>query len=164
MKRILFASAALIMLTTACNKSNTSTDCTSVAPSVTVPTVETTYLQTFLTANSITATEKNGMFYTLTQGAGTSPNVCNTVTIDYAGNLINGTTVGAQFDASPVGQPASFQLNGLIAAWQIILPVVKAGGTVTMYCPPSLAYGNRATGSIPANSYLKFVVSLRDVR
>jgi FKBP-type peptidyl-prolyl cis-trans isomerase FkpA len=163
MKRILLASTFLLTLTTACKKTSTY-ECSTTAPTTVAPAAETQFLQTFLTANNITATEKNGMFYTLTQGSGTSPNVCNNVTIDYVGNLITGTTVGTQFDASPAGQPASFQLNGLIVAWQLILPLVKSGGTVTMYCPPSLAYGNRVAGSIPANSYLKFVVSLRDVR
>jgi FKBP-type peptidyl-prolyl cis-trans isomerase FkpA len=164
MKRILLASAFLLTLTTACKKTSTY-ECSTTAPTSVATTTETAYLQSFLTANNITnAVEKNGMFYTLTQGSGTSPNVCNNVTIDYVGNLITGTTVGTQFDASPAGQPASFQLNGLIVAWQLILPLVKSGGTVTMYCPPSLAYGARVAGSIPANSYLKFVVSLRDVR
>lgn len=163
MKRILLASAILLTLTTACKKTS-NYDCSTAAPTTVASATETAYLQTFLTANNITAIEKNGMFYTLTQGSGASPNVCNNVSIDYAGNLITGTTVGAQFDASTAGQPASFTLSGLIPAWQIILPLVKVGGTVTMYCPPSLAYGNRVAGSIPANSYLKFVVSLRDVK
>lgn len=163
MKTILLAIAILLTLTTACNKTKDYA-CNSAIPTALATTAETAYLQNFLTVNNIAATEKNGMFYTLTQGADASPNVCNTVTIDYVGNLINGTTVGAQFDASPAGQPRSFQLNGLIPAWQIILPLVKTGGTVTMYCPPSLAYGANATGSIPANSYLKFIVSLRAVQ
>lgn len=162
-KRILLASALLLAIITSCNKTKDYA-CSTTAPTVSATTIERDSLQTYLTANNITASEKNGMFYTLTQGTGTSPNVCNTVSIDYVGNLMTGTTVGTQFDASTAGQPASFQLNGLITAWQLILPLVKSGGTVTMYCPPSLAYGNRVAGSIPANSYLKFIVTLRDVK
>lgn len=164
MKRIILASAILLTLTTACKKTK-DYECNTTAPTKVATAAETAYLQTFLTANNITnAIERNGMFYTLTQGTGTSPNVCNTVTIDYVGNLITGNSVGTQFDASQAGQPATFKLEGLILAWQIILPVVKNGGTVTMYCPPSLAYGNSPAGSIPANSYLKFIVSLRAVQ
>lgn len=163
MKRILLATAFLLALSTSCKKTN-NYECNTASPTTVAPDAEKAYLQTFLTANSITAIEKNGMFYTLTQGTGTSPNVCNSVSIDYVGNFINGTAVGSQFDASATGQPATFTLNGLIKAWQIILPLVKSGGTVTMYCPPSLAYGSTASGTIPANSYLKFIVTLRDVR
>jgi FKBP-type peptidyl-prolyl cis-trans isomerase FkpA len=163
MKRILLASAVLLAITTSCKKTN-NYECNTTAPTQSATAAETANLQSFIAANNITnALEKNGMFYTLTQGTGTSPNVCNNITIDYIGNLITGTTVGTQFDASPTGQPANFQLNGLITAWQIILPLVKTGGTVTMYCPPSLAYGASVAGSIPANSYLKFTVSLRAV-
>ena len=164
MKKILLASVILLTLTTACKKTTSNYECNTESPSKVAPDNEKAYLQTFLTANNITATEKNGMFYTLSQGAGSSPNVCNNVTIDYVGNFINGTTVGSQFDASGAGQPVSFKLNGLILAWQTVLPLVKTGGTVTMYCPPTLAYGATASSSIPANSYLKFIVSLRDVR
>ena len=164
MKRILFTALLSIALITSCKKTDNTNNCNSTVPAVNVPSSETAYLQNFLSANSITATEKNGMFYTLTQGSGNSPNVCNTVSAEYVGNLINGTTVGAQFDASQAGQPASFKLLKLISSWQIIFPLVKVGGTVTMYVPPSLGYGSNAAGAIPANSYLKFVVTLRDVR
>ena len=163
MKRILLASTFLLALSTACKKTN-NYECNTASPTSVGTDTEKAYLQTYLNANGITATEKNGMFYTLSQGTGSAPNVCNNVTIDYVGNFITGTSIGAQFDASAAGQPATFTLNRLITAWQIILPVVKVGGTVTMYCPPSLAYGSTASSSIPANSYLKFIVSLRDVR
>ena len=163
MKKIFLASTFLLVLTTACKKSS-NTECNSASPTTVAPDTEKAYLQSYLNANSITAIEKNGMFYTLSQGTGSSPNVCNNVTIDYVGNFINGNSIGAQFDASNSGQPATFVLNRLISAWQIILPVVKTGGTVTMYCPPSLAYGATASSSIPANSYLKFIVTLRDVK
>jgi FKBP-type peptidyl-prolyl cis-trans isomerase FkpA len=50
------------------------------------------------------------------------------------------------------------------------MPLVKAGGSITMYIPPSLAYGNNdqrdQLGNIilPANSYIKFEMSLKAVQ
>ena len=89
--------------------------------------------------------------------------------LTYTGTLITGTTDGAVFDGG-TGTPASFTLNDLIAGWQLIMPLVKAGGTVTLYIPPSLGYGAapRTNSSgvvvIPANSYLKFVINLSNVQ
>ncbi len=139
--------------------------CKSTAPTTTASAAESAYLQNYLTANSITASEKNGMYYIITsQGTGTSPNLCSTITVDYVGKLINGTTDGAQFDASQPTQPLVTSLNNLIAGWQVVLPLVKAGGNVTLYIPPSLGYGSQASGPIPANSYLKFVITVRSVQ
>ena len=40
------------------------------------------------------------------------------------------------------------------------IPMIKPGGKIKLYCPPSLAYGNQANGTIPANSILIFEVEL----
>jgi FKBP-type peptidyl-prolyl cis-trans isomerase FkpA len=162
MKKIISAGIILIALATSCKKTATY-ECTSVTPTTVATASETAYLLNFLTANSIVAIEKNGMFYTISQGTGTSPNDCNNVTIDYVGNLINGTTIGSQFDASTAGQPSTFPLYNLIAGWRIALPLLKVGGTITLYIPPSLAYGSSASGTLPANSYLRFILTLRQV-
>jgi len=124
---------------------------------------ETAYLQNYLTANAITASGIHGMFYVIhSPGSGASPNLCSNVRVTYTGRLITGTTDGAQFDASLT--PVNFSLDGLIAGWQPVLPLLKSNGTVTLYIPPSLGYGAQVTGSgantIPANSYLKFDITL----
>ena len=146
--------------------------CKSTAPITIASASESAYLQNYLTANSITASQKNGMYYVISnQGTGTSPNLCSSITTDYVGNLMNATSDGAQFDFSKPNQPLITTLNNLIAGWQIIFPLIKAGGTATLYIPPSLGYGASPSGgtlpngqpAIPANSYLKFVVTLKAV-
>ena len=162
MKNWFYVSAFLIVGLAACKKDE---GCKSTAPTTVASAAESTNLQNYLTANNITATQKNGMYYTIsTQGSGTSPNLCSTITVDYVGNLINNTTDGAQFDASQPNKPLVTSLNNLIAGWQVVLPLVKAGGTVTLYIPPSLGYGSQASGPIPANSYLKFLITVKSVQ
>lgn len=162
MKKWFFVSSILALSFSACNKEK---GCTSLAPTTVASSTESAYLQNYLSANSITASEKNGMYYVIsTQGAGTSPNLCSTITVDYVGKLINVTADGAQFDASTANNPLVTSLNNLIAGWQVVLPLVKAGGTVTLFIPPSLGYGSQASGPIPANSYLKFVITVRSVQ
>ena len=146
------------MLFSACNKSKDS--CNSNPPTIVASAAETAYLQNYLTANSITASAKNGMFYSITNpGSGTSPNLCSSISVTYTGTLITGTTDGTQFDASG-NTPVTFTLNSLIPGWQLILPLVKAGGSVTLFIPPSLGYGANSQPNLPANSYLKFTINL----
>jgi FKBP-type peptidyl-prolyl cis-trans isomerase FkpA len=166
MKKWFFLCALSALVFMGCKK-DSNTDCTQLAPTTAASAAETLYLQNYLTANSITALEKNGMFYVITQqGTGTSPNLCSNLNLTYIGTLITGTTDGGMFDTTPAGQTSSFGLSNLITAWKIIFPLVKAGGSVTLYVPPSLAYGSQdipaRTGfvGIPPNSYLKFKVSL----
>ncbi len=161
MKKMFLILLATVEIVSSCSK-NKDVQCTSVPPATVAPAAEITYLQNYITANNITAVQQpNGVFYTLsTQGTGKSPNVCSSVTVKYQGYVLGN---GTAFDSTPSGQTTSFTLDGLIAGWQLVLPLVKAGGTVTLYIPPSLGYGARVSGSIPANSYLKFNIDLVDV-
>ena len=161
MKKWIFAGAFTAFIFSGCKKDE---DCKAVAPTTVATAGEGTYLQNYLTTNNITATQKNGMYYVISsQGSGTSPNLCSSISVDYVGNFINGTVDGAQFDASQPNNPLVTSLDKLIAGWQIVFPLIKAGGTATLYIPPSLGYGTQASGPIPANSYLKFVITLKSV-
>ncbi len=161
MKKWFYVMALSTLVFGSCKKNDS---CKASAPSTVASANERAYLQNYLVANNITASEKNGMFYAISaQGTGVSPNLCSTITVDYVGKLINGTSDGAQFDASQPNSPFSSSLSNLIAGWQLVLPLVKSGGTVTLYIPPSLGYGAQTSGPIPANSYLKFVITLKAV-
>ena len=161
MKKWFFVSAFIALVSSGCKKDE---GCKSVAPTTIASASESAYLQNYLTTNNITASQKNGMFYVISsQGTDASPNLCSTISVDYVGKLINGTSDGAQFDASQPNNPFVSSLNNLISGWQLVLPLVKAGGTVTLYIPPSLGYGSQASGPIPANSYLKFLITVKSV-
>ncbi len=122
---------------------------------ITAPASEVAALRSYLDTNHITYTaDSRGFFYHMDSvGTGGSPNICSYVTVAYAGTLLNGTA----FDNSA---SASFNLSQLITGWQEAIPLIKQGGRMTLYIPPSLGYGSTASGSIPANSNLKFIITL----
>ena len=124
------------------------------------PASEVATLQAYITANHPTAIQHpSGLFYEITApGSGANPSICSKVTVKYSGYL----TTGAKFDENLTG--VTFSLGDLIVGWQKGLPLVKKSGSITLYIPPSLGYGNRPVGSIPANSYLVFYIQLVDVQ
>jgi FKBP-type peptidyl-prolyl cis-trans isomerase FkpA len=141
-----------------CKKADTS--CTYTPSAVVVPTAEMTSLQAYVAANRPTAILHPGGFYyeIIAAGTGTvTPDVCSSVNVKYAGYL----TTGFKFDEELTG--ITFKLGQLIVGWQRGLPLIKKGGTIYLYLPPSLGYGASAVGSIPANSILIFSVELVDV-
>src|SRR5580765_7060066 len=137
-------------------KKDDNRDCSPVT--ITAPSSEVETLRAYLTSNSITATEDSrGFFYTINPAGSTKPTVCNTVTVNYAGKLTNGT----QFDAA---NNVTFQLSRLIVGWQEGIPLIGTGGSITLYLPPSLGYGSVDYGDIPANSILIFNIDLGAVK
>jgi FKBP-type peptidyl-prolyl cis-trans isomerase FklB len=98
----------------------------------------------------------------LTKGTGASPSPSNSVVAHYRGTLIN----GKEFDSSyGRGEPATFRVNGVIAGWQEILPMMKVGGKWKVYIPADKAYGERgAGGDIGPNEALIFEIELVDIK
>jgi FKBP-type peptidyl-prolyl cis-trans isomerase FkpA len=118
-------------------------------------------LEAYITRAGITDAIKDsrGFYYKiLTEGTGVNPTVSSKVTIYYKGTLTNGSI----FDQTG-GAPATFNLNQLILGWQYGLPLIKPGGKILLYLPPSLGYGSSPVGTIPANSVLIFEVQLVSV-
>ena len=143
-----------------CKKSSDN-DCNFSVSNVVVPASEMTSLQSYVSANYPAAILHPGGFYYEIMAAGTgtvTPAICSNVRVTYAGYLTNGT----KFDEELVG--ITFKLGQLIVGWQRGLPLIKKGGSINLYLPPSLGYGSVAVGSIPANSILRFSIQLLDVQ
>lgn len=130
------------------------------------PVSEEQALLNYLSANSITTAVKHGsnMYYeVILSGSGNSPELCSTILIKYEGKLTSGTV----FDSK---NAQIFTLGTLIEAWKVGLPLIKKGGRIRLYVPPTLGYGNADvkddTGAviIPANSVLIFDITLNDVQ
>jgi FKBP-type peptidyl-prolyl cis-trans isomerase FklB len=89
------------------------------------------------------------------------PSETDNVTVNYHGTLIDGTVFDSSVDS---GQPASFQLNGVIEGWTEGVQLMKVGDKFRFFIPPELAYGaNGAGGVIGPNATLIFDVELLDV-
>ena len=99
---------------------------------------------------------------TIKEGTGASPKATDTVKVHYHGTLPNGKV----FDSSRQrGEPAEFQLDGVIPCWTEGVQTMKVGGKSKLTCPSDIAYGNRPPpgSGIPADSPLIFEVELLDI-
>lgn len=101
----------------------------------------------------------NGLQYeVIKEGTGRQPLATDQVTTHYHGTLIDGTVFDSSVDR---GEPATFPVNGVIQAWQTILPMMKEGGKVRIVSPSELAYGAQGAGpKIGPNAVLIFEIEL----
>ena len=98
---------------------------------------------------------------TIKEGTGASPKATDTVKVHYHGTLPNGKV----FDSSRTrGEPAEFQLDGVIKCWTEGVQTMKVGGKATVICPQETAYGERGSPpKIMPKSTLVFDVELLDI-
>jgi FKBP-type peptidyl-prolyl cis-trans isomerase len=100
-------------------------------------------------------------YVVLEEGAGDAPGATDQVAVLYTGWLED----GKEFDsAHRRGQPAMFQVNGVIPGWQEGLKLMREGAIYRFRIPAALAYGEKGTGGIPPNATLLFEVELLRVR
>jgi len=104
----------------------------------------------------------SGLQYTvLAEGTGKTPKARDEVTVHYRGTFID----GSEFDSSyGRGEPATFQVDGVIKGWTEALQSMKEGGKWRIFVPSELAYGEPGLGRIPPNSTLIFEVELISVQ
>jgi len=109
----------------------------------------------------VKVTESGLQYKIINQGEGKRPTATNTVKVHYTGRLVDGKV----FDSSVQrGEPIEFPLNGVIPGWTEGLQYVNEGGTILLFIPSDLAYGERGAGaSIPPNSTLIFEVQLLEI-
>lgn len=118
----------------------------------------------FLAANAKkpgVVTTVSGLQYRIVQnGFGKRPTSFDTVTVNYKGQLINGTV----FDSTEPGLPANFPVNRVIPGWTEALQLMREGDRWQLVIPANLAYGARGQGAvIPPNQTLVFDVELLKV-
>jgi FKBP-type peptidyl-prolyl cis-trans isomerase FklB len=98
----------------------------------------------------------------LVEGSGKIPKADDKVTVQYRGTLIDGT----EFDSSHKrGQPATFQVKGVIKGWSEALQLMKEGSKWQLFIPPELGYGERGQPPLVLpNSALIFEVELLAIK
>lgn len=163
MKKIFVFLSVLTIAFSSCVKTNNS--CPYNESTTTASQAESDAVASYLSSAGITDAVKHssGFYYKIvSQGTGTAtPNLCSQISIYYKGQLTNGNV----FDQA-TSTPANFGLGQLIVGWQKGIPLIKTGGKIILYLPPSLGYGAQAIRDqlgntiIPANSILVFTIDL----
>jgi FKBP-type peptidyl-prolyl cis-trans isomerase FklB len=95
-------------------------------------------------------------------GTGKKPKLSETVIAHYRGTLIDGN----EFDSSyKRGQPATFQVSGVIPGWTEALQLMEEGAKWQLFIPSNLAYGERGAGGvIGPNATLVFEIELISIQ
>ncbi len=168
MKKWVFLLISLPVLAGSCIK-GTNNKCNYTESSLIATATEIDSIRNYTLHSGIAAAQhSSGAFYASTNfGTGETPGICSNVKVIYTAYLM---TSGVSFDSYTTAGGAGFVLGELIVGWQKVLPVLKAGGSMTLFVPPSLAYGSivkmdpNGNVVIPANSYLRFDITLVSVQ
>lgn len=110
--------------------------------------------------NDEIVTESGLVYRVINEGFGNIPTENDRVTVHYTGTLIDGTIFDSSIER---GEPAKFMVGGVIQGWQEAMQLMNVGSKWELVIPSNLAYGERSTGNIPANSTLLFEVELLDI-
>jgi FKBP-type peptidyl-prolyl cis-trans isomerase FklB len=108
-------------------------------------------------------TTASGLQYqVIKSGEGKKPSADSTVKVHYTGTLVNGTKFDSSVDR---GEPAEFQVKGVIGGWTEALQLMKVGDKWRLFIPPELGYKDRGSPpQIPGHAVLVFEVELLDVK
>ena len=162
MQRTLLCLLCVCLYASSCFKKN---DGCGTEDNVVAPSSEQKSIKAYLDSNNITATlNQSGFYYSIiSQGSGSTPNLCSRITVSYKGQLTNGTVFDRETDQI-------FTLGDLIDGWKKGMPLIQSGGEIRLYIPPSLGYGsagsrdNNGNVVVPPNSILIFDIDLISVQ
>ena len=159
LKRII-AGVMVMALVSGCLKDPKPTNTCDYDPcAYKAPDSEVQMVQNYLASKGISNAVKHcsGLYYVIDDpGTGAQPGACSYVSVHYKGSLTDGTV----FDE----RDYQTFLNRVVQGWTNGIPLIKKGGKIHLYIPPSLGYGSQSNGPIPANSILIFDVDLFDVQ
>jgi FKBP-type peptidyl-prolyl cis-trans isomerase FklB len=109
----------------------------------------------------------SGVQYEVIAGAPDSatikPRLIDTVVVNYIGSLIDGREFESSYKS---GQPAIFQVTGVIKGWIEILQLMRVGDKWKVYIPTELAYflNPRDPNQIPPGAALIFEMTLEGIK
>lgn len=102
----------------------------------------------------------SGLAYRILEpGNEVKPAATDTVRVHYTGKLIDGKI----FDTSDGGGPFTSRLDEVIEGWTQGVPLIGEGGSMKLYIPAKLGYGDAGSGQIPPGATLIFDVELLEV-
>ncbi len=156
-KILLFLLFANVVLLNSCLKKEQD-NC--IPPIVNIPEEEITTLHDFILTNKIDADyNHSGFYYKISSiGDGKESGYCSNIRVNYEGML-------SDYETFDKGNDISFNLSDLIPGWTLGIPLIKENGIITLYLPPSMAYGSTGIpNKIPANAITIFKIELLDVK
>lgn len=107
----------------------------------------------------VQVTESGLQYEVLEEGTGEQPGPTDTVRLHYRGTLID----GEEFDSSMGGDPAQFQVGGVIAGFSEALQLMPVGSKYRFVIPSDIAYGPQGSQRIGPNSVLIFEIELLEI-
>ncbi len=152
MNKLAFAVIGLSLLSAAC----------ATAPKEPMTAAGPDFLTRNAAAKRVVTTASGLQYYVLKSGpkAGRSPVDGDSVTFDYEGKLTTGETFDSSFAR---GESLSGPIDGFVPGFTEALKLMRPGDEWIVWIPPALGYGERAAGTIPANSVLRFRLALHKV-
>lgn len=114
-----------------------------------------------------TITPSGLMYIDIRVGKGESPKQGQQVTVNYTGQLVNGTVFDSNVDPK-FGHVKPFTtaigVGQVIPGWDEGLMTMKPGGKRKLIIPSDLAYGAMGQGAIPPDAMLIFDVELIEIK
>ena len=152
MNKLAYAAIGLSLLISAC--------ATVPTPPSTAPGAD--FLPRNATAKRVVALPSGLQYFIVKSGpkTGRSPVSGESVTFDYEGKLTTGETFDSSFAR---GEPLSGDIDRFVPGFTEALKLMRPGDEWIVWIPPALGYGEQATGTIPANSVLRFRLALHKV-
>jgi FKBP-type peptidyl-prolyl cis-trans isomerase len=99
----------------------------------------------------------------LVEGSGEAIKSTDTVKASYFGWLSDGMIFDSSNKKDADDTPISFPLANVIKGWTDGLTGKKVGSVIKLTIPADQAYGSTASGVIPANSPLQFIVKIDSI-
>jgi FKBP-type peptidyl-prolyl cis-trans isomerase len=117
-------------------------------------------------ATDVVTTASGLQYKVLTAGkGGPKPTDSDVALVNYEGKLLNGTTFDKSQQPTPMPVAAADEKTGrqgVVPGFSEALKLMSKGAKYRFWIKPSLAYGSKAAGPIPANSVLVFDLELLD--
>jgi len=109
-------------------------------------------------AKGVVTTASGLQYKVLTPGkpGAARPTDADVALVNYEGKLLNGTT----FDKSQ--QPTPLPVTQVVPGFSEVLKLMPKGAKYRAWIKPSLGYGDKVSGPIPANSTLVFDIEMID--
>jgi len=114
--------------------------------------------------SKITWTKSGGISVSfIDSGAGNLPSIGNTINLNYIGYFKNGLQFDNSYDSY---SPLQFEVgnNTMLASFADGIIKFKKGQKGYIKIPPELAFGDKPSGNIPANSTLIYYIEVIDIR